>query len=253
MELRYVDFDARLDEVQSRFWDLTEARRQHWATLEHAAWLYHELQLEGVSVRTSDIVRANEDEQGVDYCDRVLLEQIRRTDRLLKIVRQSANDGQMLSVATLRGWVALLNAQDSDVAFRTKEGPTEHYKHDVLPPEQILEALQNTLEYARSEDRGHPLEVACELLYTLGKIWPFTAWSGMCARLAASFVLISAGYPQLILPTRERMNYYQAYHHEPSRMKDLFLQAMDGILTSKNVFIEGRDLIDTLGSDVVMI
>lgn len=246
MELRYIDLDTRLDAIQDRFWGLTATQRARWDELEHVAWLYHELQLEGVGVRPSDIARARAGEEGADYCDRVLLEQIRRADALLHQVRDQAQAGEALTVPTLRQWVAQLDANAGDVAFRKKDGPTEHYKHEVLAPKEILNALEALLERTQSDDAGHALEVALELLYQIGKIWPFSQWSGMCARLAASYILIEAGYPPWILPARERMNFYQAYHHEPSRMKDLFLHGVEGIFASKDVFIQERGELNTL-------
>lgn len=241
MELRYVDLDARLDAVQDRFWACDASRRTRWAELSRTAWLYHELQLEGVAVRPDDLERARAKEEGVDYCDRVLLDQIRRADHALDDVQEHALSGEALTVSHLREWVATLNAETLDISFRKKDGPTEHYKHEVLPPAEILDALDALLERTAQEDAAHPLEHAFELLYEIGKIWPFSQWSGMCARLAASTVLLRAGYPPLILPTRERMRYYQAYHYEPNRMKDLFLASIDGILTLKDAFIEARE------------
>lgn len=241
MELRYVDLDARLDDVQDRFWALNADRRAEWAQREHTAWLYHELHLEGVSARPSDIARALQGEEGADYCDRVLLDQIRRTDALLHHVRTEAQQETPLTLATMRRWVAMLQGQQTDVVFRTKDGATEQYKHDVVPPGEIVSSLEDLFESTEKENAGHALEIAFEMLYSIGKIWPFPQWSGTCARLAASHVLVASAYPPLILPVRERMTYYQAYHHEPTRMKDLFLAVIRGIFTSKDAFIQNED------------
>lgn len=241
MELRYVDLDARLDAVQAEFFDAPASLRERWAEREQSAWLYHELQLEGVPVRPSDIERARRGEDGADYCDRVLLAQIRRADRVLKTVRKSAEDGVAPSIAQLRAWAAALTEDEADVVFRKQDGPTEHYKHDVVAPDEIVAYLETLFKNHREGlHAAHPLRHSWELLYGVGKAWPFTQWSGMCARLAASSVLIANGYPQLIIPTRERMSYYQAYHYEPSRMTELFLRCVDGILTMKEAFIRGK-------------
>lgn len=241
MELRYADLDARFDAVQDRFWTLDADRRAEWAKREHAAWLYHELQLEGVSARLSDITRALQGEKGADYCDRVLLDQIRQTDALLQYVRAKAQQETRLTIAALRQWVSILQGHQQDVVFRTKDGATEQYKHDVAPPEEIVPALERLFESKEKQGGEHPLETAFEQLYSIGKIWPFPQWSGTCARMAASSVLIGVGYPPLIVPVRERMAYYQGYHHEPTRMKDLFLEVIGGIFTSKEAFTQNAD------------
>lgn len=247
MELRYVDLDARLDAVQKRFFDSDDALRAQWTELEGSAWLYHELQLEGVPVRPSDIRRARAGEDGADYCDRVLLEQIRRADRVLTRVRDDAERGVAPSISQMRNWAAQLTEDEADVVFRKKDGPTEHYKHDVVAPDDIIPHLEALFEkYSEGSQDAHPLRIGLELLYGIGKAWPFTQWSGMCARLAASSVLISNGYPQLIIPTKERMSYYQAYHYDPSRMTELFLNCVDGVLAMKDGFLDGRHEIPEL-------
>lgn len=241
MELRYVDLDARLDAVQEQFFECPETLRAQWTELERSAWLYHELQLEGVPVRASDIHRARSGEEGADYCDRVLLEQIRRADRVLTQVREDAERGVPPSISQMRNWAAQLTEDETDVVFRKKEGPTEHYKHDVVPPDAIVPHLEALFEtYGGGPHVAHPLRQGLELLYEIGKAWPFTQWSGMCARLSASTVLIANGYPQLIIPTRERMAYYQAYHYDPSRMTELFLGCVDGVLSMKEAFVKGQ-------------
>lgn len=241
MELRYVGLDARLDAVQKRFFDSSDDLRAQWMELERSSWLYHELQLEGVPVRPSDIARARSGEEGADYCDRVLLEQIRRADRVLTQVRDDAERGVAPSISQMRNWAAQLTEDETDVVFRRKDGPTEHYKHDVLEPDEIVPYLEELfVKYSSSSQVAHPLRLGLELLYGIGKAWPFTQWSGMCARLAASSVLIANGYPQLIIPTRERMSYYQAYHYDPSRMTELFLSCVDDVLSMKEAFVAGR-------------
>lgn len=239
MDLRFVEVDELLDRVNALFYDSDEERQAGWRALESAAWLYHELHLEGVAVRLSDIERALRNEEGADYCDRVLLEQIRRAALLLEDVRRSGENEEPLRVATLTRWHRQFTGEPN-VIFRTVEGATEHYKHDVALPAKSLDATEAALSEAEAQRQdAHPLRVSADLVYQLGKAWPFMSWSGACARMAASAVLIGGGYPPLVVPARERVNLYQAYHYDPTRMETLVLSCMESHLRLQEAYLQG--------------
>lgn len=240
MDLRFAQTDELLDEANAAYFDAPEALRSAWDSAQTAAWMFHELQLEGVSLRADDIQRALRDEQGVDYCDGVLLAQIRRTFALLDDVRRTGEDERPLSLPMLSDWQARLRGED-DAPFRQSEGATEHYKHDVGSPSAIIDdarVLFRSTQRRRGED--HPIPVANDLLFGLMKIWPYPTWSGMCARLAASAVLIGQGYPPLVIPWRERVSFYQAMHYDPSRMETLMIACLQRQLEAKRDVMVGR-------------
>lgn|SRR5690554_3431495 len=240
MDLRFVEVDELLDQVNARFYAEDEARRQEWYAGEATAWLYHELQLEGVPVHKGDLPRAAAEEEGADYCDRVLLAQIRRGADLLVDVRSRAEDEEPLRMGVLSQWQQQLSGED-EVQVRTTEGATEHYKHDVAPAREAIAEASRVLASAEEiRHTEHPLRVASELVYGLGKAWPFTTWSAACARLAASSALIGRGYPPLIVPVRERANFYLAYHYDPSRLEALVLRCVRAHLQAKLAFLDGK-------------
>lgn len=246
MDLRFAQTDERLDEANSAYFDAPEALRAAWSTAHTAAWTFHELQLEGLSVRGDDMERALRGESGVDYCDDVLLQQIRRTHALLLDVQKIGEEERSLSLPMLSEWQARLRGED-DAPLRSTEGATEHYKHDVSLPGAIIDeasALFRQTQRRRGDD--HAIPVANDLLYGLMKIWPYPTWSGMVARLAASAVLMGSGYPPVVFPWRDRVNVYQAMHYDPSRMETLMIDCLQRqCLTMRDVMI-GRSALATV-------
>jgi Fic family protein len=55
-----------------------------------------------------------------------------------------------------------------------------------------------------------PVERAAKLHHGIARIHPFADGNGRTARLAMNFVLISAGYPPISIPTDLRLAYYEA-------------------------------------------
>ncbi len=55
-----------------------------------------------------------------------------------------------------------------------------------------------------------PVERAAKLHHGIARIHPFTDGNGRAARLAMNFILLSAGYPPVSIPTGLRQNYYNA-------------------------------------------
>jgi Fic family protein len=55
-----------------------------------------------------------------------------------------------------------------------------------------------------------PVERAAKLHHGIARIHPFADGNGRAARLAMNFVLISAGYPPISIPTDLRLAYYNA-------------------------------------------
>lgn len=249
MDLRFVELDALLDRASAAFVESDAPTRERWRFLQLSAWLFHELQLEGVSLLRSDMERAFEGEEGVDYCDRVRLDQVRRARTLLASVQELGEEETPLSFALLSEWQRTILGAEAET-LRTGEGATEHYKHDVAPAAEARAAAEAALAHAEGvRGDAHPLAVATELLYALSRAWPFATWSGAVARWATSAVLIGRGYPPLVIPAGERSSFYQALHYEPSRLESLVLGVVRAQLEMQARFFAGELELSSLWGD----
>lgn len=240
MDVRFVELDTLLDRVRNQFWNADVATQEAWQGFLDDAWLYHELQLEGVAAYEADIARAIQGKEGVNYCDNVLLDQIRAFNTVREQVEREARKTPQWTPSMMGSWQQTL-AQATMTEFRKTVGPTEQYKHDVGDPKEIHKSLERFANWANHNPNAHPIEVAHHTLYGLGLVWPFASWSGSCIRFAASHTLLHHGYPPLVISVQERANLYQAYHYEPGRMLELVLKCLTYTLEAQREFLEGQD------------
>lgn len=239
MDRRFIELDACLDQAQGLLFDAARDQQDAWRRERFLAWVYHELQLEGVAARPSDIARAMRGEKGANYCDSVLIDQITRMHDTLQKVQTLALEERPWTIGTLSSWQRELSGA-LDVEFRKTPGATEQYKHDVEPPEHIMARLTQYASIAAKFSTTHPIEVAHETLWGLGFTWPFASWSGTCVRLATSNVLMLRGYPPLVVSVRERVHLYQAYHHAPERLMQLLLDCLRNQLKAQIEYFSGK-------------
>jgi Fic family protein len=112
--------------------------------------------------------------------------------------------------------------------YRTDDGATEQYKHDVIPPARIhdeLDAICREIEVRA--DRMHPLQLAALVHHRLTRCWPFEERSGIVARMVANRILIGHGYPPVVFPAHDRQRYYHALHYDITRLHDLMIEDIE--------------------------
>lgn len=231
MELSYIRFDERLDAVQfaelRASTDLQRTFRRRFLL----SWLYHELSLEGVVLTHSDLERAMEGRTGRDYCDDEMLKCVRRYREALRRLSTAAANRERISRGLVLEYQAILSGRQGRNAMRSDDGPTEQYKHEVMPAAQVEDALKGLLTDVREQsERLHPIELAVQTHYRFVKIWPFEAHSAAVARLVANQILYSNGYPPAILHANDRQKYYHCLHYDITRLHGLVMESLRGQL-----------------------
>jgi Fic family protein len=81
--------------------------------------------------------------------------------------------------------------------------------HHVPPNAMKVPDLMEEL-FAALKDINDPVGRAAKLHHGIARIHPFADGNGRTARLAMNFVLISAGYPPVSIPTDLRLAYHEA-------------------------------------------
>lgn len=228
MHLSYLKLDDRLDSVldQEQFAPprVVERFREQFSW----SWLYHELSIEGVIVCEDDLKRALAGLDGRDYCDGVLLEQIRNAREAFNRVRMMAFRRKPVTRKSLQELVRVFHGDDGLVELRDSSGATQAYKHNVVEPDQIDEALDQVLAMV-NDDSGlhHPVKRAILIHYKFIKAWPFKEHSAVVARMLSNMVLMQNGYPPALLHASDRQKYYHSLHYDPTRLERLIFEALE--------------------------
>lgn len=228
MSLPLVQLDDRLDAVLHAEQDSPERVRADFRKRFALGWLYHELHLEGIIVNEDDLYRAIAGRKGRDYCDDVLLDQVRAFQRCMQRVKRAAFQREPLNRRLLDEYHALLVGEPQREPRRTDSGATEAYKHDVVEPEFIDAELDAALAEAHSFGLlRHPARAAMQLHYRLVRVWPYQQYSAAVARMAMNHMLLAAGFPPAVIHASDRQRYYHSLHYDISRSESLVFETLE--------------------------
>jgi Fic family protein len=89
---------------------------------------------------------------------------------------------------------------------RTVTGEIFHYASEQATP-SLMSELVAWFNQEFDNNRFSPIEIASLLHYRYIRIHPFEDGNGRIARLLVNYVLTRAGYPLLIVPTKDKDNY----------------------------------------------
>lgn len=241
MHRPYLDIDDRVDSLLSAERRLPQAVSADFGRKFLMSWLHHDLSLEGIVANEDDIVRALANRDGRDYCDDVLLQTVRNFRAAMHLVRNAAIRREPIT----RAWIEQLHdtLAGAPVAnrYRTDDGATEQYKHDVVAPAHIADELDAVVREIQTRAfTTHPLQLAAVVHYRFARIWPFESLSGAVGRLLANRILLEHGYPPVIYPSYDRQRYYHAMHYDVTRLHDLMLEFIHAQLDLRERFVRSR-------------
>ena len=99
--------------------------------------------------------------------------------------------------------------KDTGVALGYKKLPNFLLGRDtkITPPEKVAEEMRELIKWYRSSTKMHPLERAAVFHGRFERIHPFEDGNGRVGRLLINILLISNGYPPLIIRKTYRMSY----------------------------------------------
>jgi Fic family protein len=229
MELAYIRIDDRLDAVLAAELRASKKTRREFNERYLMSWVYHELGLEGCVLSAADIQRAFGGSEGRDYCDGEALKRVRRYRNAIRRLKLASSRRETITRGTLLEYQAILCGHQSRNAIRLDEGATEQYKHDVVDPAELEEALRQVIGHIQQNTYlQHPIELAVETHFRIIKLWPFVEHSAAVARLVANQILFTNGYPPALIHAEDRQQYYHCLHYDIRRLRGLVMEALSG-------------------------
>jgi Fic family protein len=227
MERCYLKLDEQLDQLIGVEWNAPETRRKAMHDRLTKGWVYHELAVEGFGMDAESLDRALAGEVGGPYMERTAFERARRFRAAYHRMREVGASAEPLNRGQALAYLGWLTGRVEAGALRREAGATEQFKHEVVAPEEIEKAL--SMMFTEAELMGariHPIDLAVQVHHRFVKIWPFEKHSAAVGRLLANQVLLSNGYPAVIIPSYERQRYYHSLHYDVSRSRELFVEGL---------------------------
>ncbi|CAN5408863.1 hypothetical protein BH09BAC1_BH09BAC1_20730 [soil metagenome] len=131
-------------------------------------------------------------------------------------------------------------------SVRLQNGEMFHYASPEETPAKMGDLVQwyrNTLASAEL----HPAQIAAELHYRFVLIHPFDDGNGRVARLLMNYVLMRAGYPPVIIPTKDKKAYLDALNKVDTNVDT---QAFAGYIAKQLVWSLELNLKAAKGEDI---
>ncbi|MFN3200120.1 MAG: Fic family protein [Bradymonadia bacterium] len=180
------------------------------------SWIFHDNMVEGHRFTPTEIHQAlTGDDQDLDRYLHPLMSRIRRYRDTVEFVRVQAARGQDgVTLDNLKAIHKRLtpNSADRGGFYRRTSPVHRDYYQKICGADKVPYHLRRLFEQidAEWETTMHPVAFAAEMHRTLMHIYPFRRNPGTAARLFTDLLLMSRGYPPVIIPAQLRPEYYAA-------------------------------------------
>lgn len=218
----------------------TLARRPGPETLSRrllASWIHHDNMLEGRLFSPAEVLQAlDEDDDAVERYLHPLMEEIRRYRDAIRFVWARAHDGPgAVNADNLKAIHRILtpNPADRGGLYRRTSPVHRDYYQRICSAEKVPYQLRRLFDLVAAEydEALDPVAFAAEFHLRLMHIYPFRRNPGTTCRLFTNLLLLSRGYPPVIIPGGLRAEYYEALcAPDASDLAQLFHGAVRGFL-----------------------
>lgn len=201
------------------------------------SWIHHDNMLEGRLFRPAEVVQAlRENDDKLDKYLHPLMRRIRRYRDTIDYVWTRAHEGpEAVDLDTLKEIHRRLtpNPKDRGGLYRRTSPVHRDYFQKICSADKVPYNLRKLFDQIGSEydEACDPVRFAADVHHKLMHVYPFRRNPGTTARLFTNLLLLSRGYPPLIITCDQRDAYYQALAHpESDRLGDLFTGAVELLL-----------------------
>lgn len=202
-----------------------------------ASWIYHDNMLEGRLFSPTEVFQAlDEEDDALDRYLHPLMQEIRRYGDAIRFVWARAHEGPAaFHVDNLRTVHRMLTPNPEDRGGQYRETSPVHrdYYQRICTADKVPYHLRRIIDQARAEydEALDPVGYAADVHHRLMFVYPFRRNPGTTVRLFTNLLLLSRGYPPVIVPAGLRSEYYEALCREDSSdLQKLFRSTVAGFL-----------------------
>jgi len=193
--------------------------------------------LEGKLFRPAEIVQAlREDDADLDKYLHPLMRRIRRYRDTIEFVWGRSHNGcDAVNLDVLKDIHRRLTpaTKDRGGLYRRTSPVHRDYFQKICAADKVPYHLRKLFDQINCDcdTACDPVQFAAEIHHKLMHVYPFRRNPGTTARLFTNLLLLSRGYPPLIISCDQRDAYYGALAHpEPTRLAELFSNSIELLL-----------------------
>ncbi len=181
-----------------------------------AGWIYHDNMLEGRLFSPTEVFQAlDQEDDALDRYLHPLMQEIRRYADTIRFVWAQAHGGpEAFNVENLKAIHRMLTpiAEDRGGQYRETSPVHRDYYQRICSADKVQYNLRRIFEAVRVEcdDALDPVAYAADVHHRLMHVYPFRRNPGTTARLFTNLLLLSRGYPPVIVPAGLRAEYYES-------------------------------------------
>ncbi|MGC6416637.1 MAG: Fic family protein [Bradymonadia bacterium] len=201
------------------------------------SWIHHDNMLEGCPFSTNEIAQAlrNRDDEVVPYL-RPLMEKIRLyRDAILEVWSRAHAGRRSINADVLRKLHRLItpDPRDRGGLYRVTSPVHRDYFQPICDPDKIPQMLKRLLDASDQvfDEASDPVYAAAKFHHQLMHIYPYRRNPGTTIRLFTNLLVLSRGYPPILIPSHARDAYYHALNHpKPEQLADVFNASVSTLL-----------------------
>lgn len=237
---RFFALDERLEKLAQRWQTEDALSATAFDDRITVGWLYHDNALEGVVLTYQEIRDALAGRSCSESGMESVYEEIRghkaAIDRVKAVANRRPKPG-FVTVDLIKQLYEILTPElkTKGSNYRNLKDNSRLYHHEIAKYDKIPDLMNKLCAYLRVEQTAlHPLTVAISAHYELMSIYPWSRNSGKMARLLMNLLLLSEGYPPVIIPGNERQRYYESLRRETVHLADLVSDSLVGYCAAAN-------------------
>lgn len=201
------------------------------------SWIHHDNMLEGRMFQLAEVRQAlDEKDPTLDKYLHPLMRKIRRYRDTIDFVWCNAQRGsEAVNLDNLKEIHRRLTprAKDRGGLYRRTSPVHRDYYQKICSADKVPYNLRKLFDRIEKEcdEACDPVRFAAQMHHELMHIYPFRRNPGTTARLFTNLLVLSRGYPPIIVPSHKRDAYYDALRHPiPDRLNALFAESVEVLL-----------------------